>query len=201
MNKILHIIIVSSLILLTGCTSTKLPPLKTFNIETSKDCCKTSLKKQNLTIKIIEPKTSKYLNTTSIYYSDSQYSLQTYKLSKWSGYPTKMILNVITSNFDNLNLYENIITSNIYAKPDYTIQSELLDFKQVINDSQAFVNLKLKFYIIKNNQNKKIISKTFTYKTKCNTVNAYGAIEALNHSVNLLINDLSLWVYNNTKEK
>ena len=200
-NVIKNTFIVALILFLSGCSNTILPPLKTFNLQASKDCCKKSLNKQKLTIKILEPTTNKYLNTTSIYYSSDKYRLQTYKLSRWSDYPTKMILDVLTSKLDELNLYENITTSKIYAASDYTLQSELFEFKQVITKSEAFVKLKIKFYIIKTNNDKKIISKIFEYKTKCDTVDAYGAIKALNNSIDLLINNLSLWIYNNTKEQ
>jgi len=185
-----------------GCTGITLPPLKTFTLESTKECCiKNKLNKQNLTIKVIEPIATKHLNTTNIYYSDNKYLLETYKLSKWGDYPTKMILKVLTSKLDELNLYNNIITSQIYAKSNFTLQSELLEFRQIIDNSKARIKFKIKFYLLKNSIKKEIFSKTFKYQIKCNSVNAYGAIDALNKSMDLLINDLSIWLQNNTKEQ
>ncbi|MCK5111800.1 MAG: membrane integrity-associated transporter subunit PqiC [Arcobacteraceae bacterium] len=200
-NKTIQkISIVWMMLLFTGCNSVNLPALKIFQLESSKDCCKIKENKQNLTIKILEPVTNKYLNTTTIYYSKDKYLLQTYKLSKWSDYPVKMILEVLSSKLDELNIYDNIITSHIYSKPDYTLQSELIDFKQYIN-SKSYVTLKIKFYLIKDDQGKKVISKIFSYKVPCNSINAYGGVEAFNKSIDLLINDLSFWLYDNTKEQ
>ena len=117
------------LIVFNGCVNIILPANKIYNLSLTEDCCKNGFKKQKLTLKILEPVTSKHLNNTAIYYSNDKYRLQTYKLSKWSDFPTKMILEVLTTKLDGLNLYENITTSYIYAKSDYTLQSELLEFK------------------------------------------------------------------------
>ena len=201
MNKLLKIIgLVSFITIFTGCVNTTLPANKVYNLYTTGDCCNNGFTKQKLTLKILEPVTSKYLNNTSIYYSSDKYRLQTYKLSKWSDFPTKMILEVLTTKLDGLNLYENITTSYIYAKSDYTLQSELLEFKQIIDNGNSYVMLKIKFYIIEDNR-KNIVSRTFSYKTKCNSTNAYGAVEGQNKSLELLIKDLSEWLYKYTKEK
>ena len=202
MNKIVKIIsIFSFVIVFTGCVNTTLPANKVYNLSTTEDCCKNGFTKQKLTLKILEPVASKHLNNTSIYYSHDKYRLQTYKLSKWSDFPTKMMLEVLTTKLDGLNLYDNITTSYIYAKSDYTLQSELLEFKQIIDNGNSYVKLKIKFYIIEDSDRKNIISRTFSYKTACNTTDAYGAVEAQNESLKLLINDLSHWLYKYTKEK
>ena len=193
--------LVSFTTLFTGCLNTTLPANKIYNLSVTEDCCKNGFTKQNLTLKILEPVASKHLNNTSIYYSEDKYRLQTYKLSKWSDFPTKMMLEVLTTKLDGLNLYENITTSYIYATSDYTLQSELLVFKQIIDNGNSYVKLKIKFYIIKDNNRKNIVSRTFSYKTICRTTNAYGAVEAQNESLKLLIKDLSEWLYKYTKEK
>ena len=187
-------------IFFTGCTNTKLPPNKIYNLEISKDCCKNQFKKQKLTLKVLEPVANKHLNNTAIYYSDDKYRLQTYKLSRWSDFPTKMILEVITAKLDESNLYNNIITSYIYAASDYTLQSELLEFKQIINNKDSFVKLKIKFYLIQDDDRKNVISKIFNYTNRCDTIDAYGSVEAQNRSIEQLVKDLSIWLNKNTKE-
>ncbi|MEA3498135.1 MAG: ABC-type transport auxiliary lipoprotein family protein [Campylobacterota bacterium] len=200
MNNLIRKVTIGVFILFfAGCTNGNLPPLKTFKLESSKDCCKIKENRQKLTIKILEPVTNKHLNTTAIYYSRDKYLLQTYKLSKWSDYPVKMILEVLNSKLDELNLYDNIITSHIYSNSDYTVQSELISFQQNIENSKSYVNLKIKFYLIKNDKEKRVISKTFNYKVLTNSIDSYGAIEAFNKSIDLLVNELSFWLSNNTK--
>jgi len=201
MNKIIKtIVIVSFITLFSGCLNKTLPSNKVYNLSISENCCQNNFKKKRLVLKVLEPVASKHLNNHSIYYSSEKYRLQTYKLSRWSEIPSKMILEVITSKLDNLNLYENIITSYIYAKPDYTLQSELLEFKQIIDKNSSYSKLKIKFYLIKNNNEKTIISKTFKYQTKSKEINAFGAVEAQNESMKNLIKDLSSWIYQHTKE-
>jgi ABC-type uncharacterized transport system auxiliary subunit len=200
MNKFIQKISIGIIILLfTGCYSVILPALKTFSLSVTEDCCKSNKKRQNLTIKILEPVTNKHLNNVSLYYSKDKYLLQTYKLSKWSDYPVKMILQEVSSKLDQLGIYDNIITSHIYSNFNYILQSELLDFKQNINDKESYIRLRIKFYLIKNNRKKRVVSRTFNYKIKCNSIDAYGSVEAYNKSINLLINDLSSWLYKNTK--
>jgi ABC-type uncharacterized transport system auxiliary subunit len=110
-----------------------------------------------------------------------------------------MILEVILSKLDQLNLFENITTNNIYAKPNYILQSELFDFKQVIENDQSYALFQIKFYLINDENMSDVISKTFHYKIKSDTIDAYGAITALNKCTHLMLNDLSLWLYENTK--
>ncbi len=201
-NKILQKISIGLIIILfVGCTNSNLPAIKTFKLEVSKECCNISKDKQKLTIKILEPITNKHLNSTSIHYSKNKYLLQTYKLSKWSDYPVKMILEVLSSKLDDLNIYDNIITSHIYSKYDYMLQSELIDFKQNIDGSKSYIILKIKFYLIKDDLDKKIISKIFTYKIPSSSIDAYGGVKAFNKSIELLLNDLSFWLHDNTKGK
>ncbi len=200
MTKMIKIISTGLMILIiTGCTNVKLSAIKTFNLEVSKQCCKIDKNKQPLTIKILEPVTNKYLNTTSIYYSKDKYLLQTYKLSRWSDYPVKMILEAMSSKLDDLDIYNNVITSHIYAKSDYILQSELISFKQTVFESKSHVDLKIKVYLINSDKTQKIISKIFQYQVPCDSVNAYAGVESFNKSIELFINDLSSWLYKNTK--
>ena len=84
----------------------------------------------------------------------------------------------------------------------YEIGTYLLEqLNQIIDNENSYVKLKIKFYIIEDSDRKNIISRTFSYETACNTTNAYGAVEAQNESLKLLINDLSHWLYKYTKEK
>lgn len=202
MSKILFKITISllGLLVFSGCMSRTLPPLKTFHLDSAKECCKKDFETISKILQVLEPTTNKYLNSTSLYYSDNKYQLETYKLSKWSDYPSKMILEVLISKLDELNLYKNVITNNIYSKPHFILQSELFDFKQILEDESSFVKFRIKFYLIDGNNQQKIESKTFDYKVKCETTDAYGAIKAFNKSIDLLLNDLSLWLYVNTKE-
>jgi cholesterol transport system auxiliary component len=200
MKKLTPIILILLILIFSGCSNKTLPPLKTYNLTANEKCCEKSLDQKDLTLQILEPTTNKYLNSTSLYYSDDQYLLQTYKLSKWSDYPTKMLLEVILSKVDQLNMFKNITTNTIYAKPDYVLQSELFDFKQTVIDQESNVNFKIKFYLIDEQDYANAVSKTFTYKVNSESVNAYGAIKALNKATNLMLKDLSIWLANNTKE-
>lgn len=200
-KPIKYILAIFIIVLLSGCVNKTLPPLKTFNLIADKECCKSKFNQQEITLQILEPSTNKYLNSTSLYYSDDKYLLQTYKLSKWSDYPTKMLQEVMLSKLDELNLFNNIITNTIYAKPDYILQSELFDFKQIIENNKSHILFKIKFYLIDEDRNDNMVSKTFSYKIATKSIDAYGAIEGFNNGVNLMLNDLSQWLYNNTKGK
>ncbi|MEA3289027.1 MAG: ABC-type transport auxiliary lipoprotein family protein [Campylobacterota bacterium] len=200
MNKFISLfIVITSTIVFSGCNSTKLPSNKVYSIETSKECCNEKFDGTDKILKILEPVSSKHLNTTNIYYSDNKYKLQTYKLSKWSDYPSKMILDTLILKLDENSIYKNITTVNIYDIPDHILQSQLFEFKQVIEENQSFVKLRIKFYLISNSDKKKIISKTFDYKTKCISVDAYGAVEAKNKTIEKMIADVSDWL--SKKEK
>ena len=202
MNKIKFIYVFSFLIIvLSGCTTKTLPAYKIYNLDTNNKCCSYNYKKKNINIKIIEPITAKSLNSTAIYYSSEKYKLQTYKLSKWSDYPTKMLLTVLSSKLDNLNIYNNVMTSNIYAHANYILQSKLIEFKQVINNNNSNIILKMKFYLISSTNQSDITSKTFTYKIDTKKIDAKSSVIAFNSAVDLLINDLSSWLYKNTKEE
>jgi len=186
------------IILFSGCTGVNLPSPKTYKLELSEKCCKINKEKKNITIKILEPVTNKSLNTSAIYYTKEKYQLQTYKLSKWSDYPVKMLLEVLSNNIDGSNMYDNVVTSHIYAKVDYTLQSELIKFNQNISNDRSNIVLKIKFYLT-NSKNRKIISKTFYYLEDTQSTNAYGAVIAFNKAVEKLNKDIILWVYENTQ--
>lgn len=190
--KLLFVFIVAFFI--SGCLTKTLPPVKSYYLTNDSKCCEKTFETKPLTVQIIEPMTNKYLNTTSIFYSENKYELHEYKLSKWSDYPTKMIHDILLSHLDNLNLFENVITDTVHAKADYILQGELFDLKQIIEDNSSYVLFKIKFYFIEVNDAKKVKSKTFNYKVKTKTVDAKGAIHALNEASNLMLKDLSIWL-------
>lgn len=195
-----YLFAIIAIVFLSGCGQKTLPPLKTYNLSVDEKCCNEIFRQKDVTLQILEPTTNKYLNSTSLYYSDNKYLLETYKLSKWSDYPTKMILEIALSKLDQLNLFKNITTNTIYAKPDYVLQSELFDFKQVVDDKKSYILFKIKFYLLDEKDYNNVVSKTFDYKVTAESVDAYGAIKAFNKASNLMLTDLSQWLNTNTKE-
>lgn len=195
--KTLLSIAVSLLFVFTGCTSTVMPPVKKFAIETKDDCCKKEFKRSKLSLMVLEPTTSKMLNSTSIHYSKKKFAMQSYALNKWGDYPTKMIQKSIVLALDNASVFDNTISGKIDAKSDLILQGELFDFYQLFESNKSYTLFKIKFYLT-NVHNKKTVSKLFYYKMESKNGDAYGAVESLNSSVTLMLGDLLDWVVQNT---
>jgi ABC-type uncharacterized transport system auxiliary subunit len=198
MIKQVNILIALSLaFLISGCVSVKkLPPLKKYTIELSDSCCKKEYKADKKSIKILEPVANKSLHTNNILYSNGKYMIQDYTYNKWNDYPTKMLHKAITFKVDESNMYQNTISTNIKTKYDFLLQSELFEFKQVIEGQKSHTVLIIKFYLTDMSSNK-TVSKIFKYKSDVDSMDAYGAVKSMNESSELLAADLLDWLNTN----
>jgi cholesterol transport system auxiliary component len=185
--------------LFIGCSTKTLPSTNRYTLELTNQFTSNTTQTQQYNIKILEPLSTKLYNNTNIYYSDKSFTIYPYVLNKWSNYPTKMIQQQLVMALDKANLYNSVTTDMINGKFDFVLQSELLKMVQLIEKNSAYSVLKIKFYIL-NKYNQNISTKTFEYKIKNDSINAYGAIKAYNQALNQLTNDLFIWLQNKTKD-
>lgn len=178
--------------LFTGCVSItkELPAYKTYSISTNKEA---SIKLAS-SIYIKEPRTISSLNSKAIYYEKDNL-LEKYALSKLSDTPSKIIQEEIASYFSKSNY---IFTSNLKAKSNYVLFSEVSNFKQVFKEEKSFVKFTIRIYF-KNTTTNNVYYKNFDYETNSPSNNAKGAILAFNTTLSNFLIDLETFIKNTLK--
>ncbi len=184
------------LIGLTGCLTKELPQQKTYTLFANTNLAKDKpLTSQS--IYVAKPQTLNSLNSTKIFYTQKAYEFEAYALSKWSDTPSKMIQNALTNVLANENIYTFVTASKLKTKATVTINSELINFKQIIDKKNSYTLLQLRLFVTLNN---KTIAKEFNYKTLSKPT-AYGAVESFNQATTNLAQDVSQFIYNTIKER
>ena len=181
-----------SIILLNGCISItkELPAKKTYSLSFKNDTIKS--KYHNKTIHIYEPKALTSINTKAITYS-KEFEQEKYALSKWSDKPTKMIQEVLANYLVNKNSFKYITTSNIKINSDYSLVSQLVDFKQTFTNNNSYADFSIRVYLI-NNKTENVYFKSFTYNQKTNTNDAKGVVIAFNTITTKFLKDLDEFI-------
>lgn len=150
-------------------------------------------KTNNKSLRVAEPSSTASLNTHMILYSKDDLLLQNYELSKWIDKPTKMLQELITDKLYNQSRFKHISKYKTKFISDYTLQSELVTFKQQFIGNESYGRLKIRFYLSKHGTSK-VISKQFSYNIRTKTSNARGAVEALNIAANKMLDDMVDWL-------
>jgi ABC-type uncharacterized transport system auxiliary subunit len=188
----------SFLFVLTGCINltTELPSYTTYTLGLQQNNIKN--KYYDVTIHVKEPRTLNSINSKKIVYSKDHLKQEAYALSKWSDKPTKMLQQTVANHLTLGNSYKYIITSNLQIKSDYSLKSELVEFKQTFSKTKSYANLSIRVYFI-NNKTDKVYFKQFSYNKLSNKNNAQGVVTALNSISNTFLIDLESFIQNSLK--
>lgn len=134
-------------------------------------------------------------DSKNMYYSESQYEINSYALSQWSANPGFMLTQAIQQKLQQSCAYSNVVSADVMSTAKYRLVSQLIDFKQVINGSSATMNLTVLAQLIDNSNNLVVKSKTFT-ETAPVTANPDGYIKGANDATAAFLNDLTTWLSN-----
>lgn len=192
------LISVGFIFVLTGCISltTELPSYTTYTLGLQQNDIQN--KYYDVTIHVKEPRALNSINSKAIIYSKNYLKQETYALSKWSDKPTKMLQQTVANHLTLGNSYKYIITSNLQIKSNYSLKSELVEFKQTFSTTKSYANFSIRVYFI-NNKTDKVYFKQFSYNKLSNENNVKGVVSALNSISNTFLIDLESFIQNSLK--
>ncbi|MBP9742501.1 MAG: membrane integrity-associated transporter subunit PqiC [Burkholderiales bacterium] len=132
-------------------------------------------------------------DTRNMYYSESEYQLNSYALNRWSTHPGYMLNQAILQKLISTCTYSNVVNAEVMSVAKYRLVAQVMDFKQVINSNDATMNLTVLVQLIDNTSNMVMKSKTFM-ETLNVTPDPSGYIKGANAVVAQFTNDLALWL-------
>ncbi len=187
------------MIFLLGCVAETVPPVQNYTLETENpELVLSSLIHRPQVIKITPIKALSEYSRRDIIYSDQDNQLNSYAYSRWNDAPVKLLENIIQQKLENSGLFKAVISSSSFSRADLLLESRLLDFRQKgINQGESTSIVRARFYLV-NTANRSIIdSKEFTATVPLKTVNAKGAVDALNQASNQIADKLVKWLAEN----
>lgn len=189
------------LILITGCTSNMLIPvaeetMKTYTLEDVK------VKKhatQNGVLLVDMPKVSTELQSHAILYSKKPYSLEAYRLSRWTTTPASLLNKVMVDGFNKSNAYKSVITTPYTIKPRWRLNTRIGDFHQSFLSSPSEMIISLNIELVDLEKKQVIGKKEFIRRKKAKEDTAYGSVQATNEIIKELIPNIIYFVQQKTR--
>ncbi len=184
---------------LLGCVAETVPPIQNYTLETEYSAPVSSrLLHRSQVIKITPVKALSEYTRRDIIYSNQDNQLNSYAYSRWNDAPVKLFENIIQQKLENSGLFKAVISSSSFSRADLLLESRLLDFRQKgINQGASTSIVRVRFYLV-NAANRSVTdSKEFTATVPLKTVNARGAVDALNQASNQIADKLVKWLTEN----
>lgn len=135
-------------------------------------------------------------DTRNMYYSESQYKLNSYAQSEWVTNPSFMVTQAMQQKLLETCSYSNVVSSEFMTTAKYRLVSQLMDFKQIINGDSASMNLNILVQLVDNSTNLVVKSKTFA-ETTPTTASPAGYVSGANDVMAAFLNDLATWLGGN----
>lgn len=132
-------------------------------------------------------------DTYTMYYSDNTYQLTSYSQNEWVARPAKMLTQATQEKLLGTCLYANVVSSDFMTSSTYRLAGQVLDFKQVINNSTAIMQLSVIIQLIDNKTNSVLASKIFVEKVNT-TPDVVGYINGANQATQSYLNDMATWL-------
>lgn len=185
----------SAVLFLSGCLSVtkELPSYNTYKLSIENKPLKN--KNINKTIKIFEPIALSSINDTAVGYFLNDNQFESYALSKFSDTPSKMLQYLMVEYLNSTGNYKFVTASKLNLDTEYKLFTQVEAFHQIITKEGSVVKLEVSVFL--KNKSSNVYFKRFAYRLPTQTVDAKGAVEALNKVSNSFLVDLDLWITDN----
>ena len=156
--------------------------------------CKTNPNKPIL--QVTEVKADAPFNTNKMYYSQAQYQINSYTLNQWATRPSSMLTQEIQEKLLASCIYGNVVNSEFMTTAKFRLNSQLLDYKQVISGQSSTMRLSMLVQLVDNTSNQVVRSKIFNNETAGDPTVA-GYVKGANDVTQSFLNDLATWLASN----
>lgn len=147
-------------------------------------------------LQVTEVKADAPFNTNKMYYSQAQYQINSYTLNQWATRPSSMLTQQIQEKLLASCIYGNVVNSEFMTTAKYRLNSQLLDYKQVMNGQSSSMKLSILVQLVDNTSNQVVRSKIFNNEAAGDpTVGGY--VKGANEVTQSFLNDLVTWLASN----
>ncbi len=187
MKKIALTIII---LLLGGCATKSLPPIKKYSISKSLKVKKIADKKcKNVNISLFQS-SDEILSKKIIYQKGLEKNY--YYFSRWFEAPDLMVSKLIYDFFKSSSVCKESYLMMDKLNPQYTLNGKIIEFGQKFDKNGSFGVVDIMCYI-ENSQNDIVAQKEFISIKKAPGNNAKGGIEAINKASNEVALKILKW--------
>lgn len=191
MKKI--ILAATVLIALSGCMGTPSAPNNYYTLQyentkiETKQTCKEILK-------VDFPHAPSTLMGKRIIYVANPYESAYYVKNRWAEPLPAMLQDWIIHSIEDAGLYKAVVRSSSRVATDLVLESDIVSFEHRLESKSVVVSIRLN--LIKNDNNKIIKSKLFSYEKSVESTNASNAVKAFNEALKVFKKDVVLWLEN-----
>ncbi|WP_198246310.1 ABC-type transport auxiliary lipoprotein family protein [methane-oxidizing endosymbiont of Gigantopelta aegis] len=190
-----------TMLFLNACMVESIPPIQTYTLNYQSTGVHSSVKHCQAKTKIIRlTQINALLPYTSqdIIYSDSPNQLNHYAYSRWSDAPVRLLGKLFQQTLQSAEMFKAVVSGASVSKADYLLESELLEFRQLILDkSHSEVSINMEFRLLDTKTRHVIDVRHIQEHHSVATMNARGAVEALNQASQSVADKLVLWLQEN----
>ncbi len=190
------------LLLLTGCMVESVPPMNFYTLnypvgddkKTAYQACPHGDKVLKISpINALSP-----YNSQAIVYTETPNDLNSYVYSQWSDAPVRLLEKLFQQSIQSQRRFKAVVTDSSVSKADYLLESNLLNFNQVIKGpADSHVVVTIQFVLLDARQRKIIATTMLTETSVVRQNNAQGAVNAFNRASQKLAEQLSIWLIKN----
>ena len=149
--------------------------------------------KNKAVIQIMPVRANAPYDMVKMFYSKSQYELDSYSYNQWVATPQSMIGQAIAQKILQSCLYTNTISGTFLATADYRLSTQLIELKQIIKNNSSTIVLTALVQLIDNASNEVIKSKTFI-ETTDNINSPEGFVVGANTVTQKFLSALIKWL-------
>lgn len=144
-------------------------------------------------LQITHVKADAPFDTTTMYYSDSQYELKAYGVHQWAALPGQMLTQAIQQKILKSCRYKSVVSDDFITVAHYRLTNQLVEQKQLIGGSDSKVVLVIISQLVDNTSNKVIKGKTFDIEVPA-TADVSGYVSGVNQATAEYLNQLLAWI-------
>ncbi|QOY52586.1 ABC-type transport auxiliary lipoprotein family protein [Candidatus Sulfurimonas baltica] len=191
------IFIIASLLLLSGCTTTK-PSITEYRL-VSKNMSKNTKAAYSCSdksLKVSQAFSPSMLMSLKMHYAQDENKIFFYSESEWSETPNNAITLQIYEKVRSSNLFENVQISKSRSNGELILETNIEDFMQYYTADlkKSYANVVISLTLIDSKTREVISAKTFESKVYSTTLNADGGVEALSNALEKVLQQSLEWL-------
>ncbi len=185
-------ILLSFLIVFSGCAVKTLPPVKKYSIE--KDINIKKFKDDKCgSVNISFMQSCDVLMSKNMIYSKGL-EKNSYYFSRWFQPPPAMLTNLIYKTIKDSDICKDTYFQMPNIQTNYTLHSKLLEFDQRFYDAKSYGVVDIIFYIT-DKKGSIVTRKEFSITVKARSNDAMGGVEAINKASNIVSKEVAYWFF------
>jgi cholesterol transport system auxiliary component len=136
----------------------------------------------------------KIAQTKFLFYKQNG-ALKPYKYARWSDFLATRLQQIFTEALEKEKIFASVISSKSFVVANLLLESSLENFEEVYEKENSFVHVRIRFRLIERKKAKFVDSILIEHKVKVIKKSTQGVIKAYEEALNLVIKDLSEWLY------